>query len=322
MFRTIDETIKLIESGKWLHISGSEGLFGKLPRGNWIGGSTEYFMTESGGKVANNMLFVEAFPYDGCIIAEYDEAGLENITKDAFDNGFSVLVLPFDSNVHISYSKNAHSYENMFHKNITGWISGVNLCAQWQKPVAVNGLTGERHTDRAVAIHVPVKDDEIASIGIINIFESKSDGPVIEFSEEGFAISKCRVDGVERVLADYISENDIDTKLPLIGDYSGAGVNVSIKQIADGIVNLYAPVFSGIKYSLAKGVACYAEEFKNRLSQYRDSGYIFSCNCILNFLYGDLEGKRIDTFYGPITFGEIAYQLVNQTLVYVQVCKR
>jgi hypothetical protein len=45
---------------------------------------------------------------------------------------------------------------------------------------------------------------------------------------------------------------------------------------------------------------------------------MFSCNCILNFLYGELEGKSIGTFTGPVTFGEIAYQLVNQTLVYVK----
>jgi hypothetical protein len=44
---------------------------------------------------------------------------------------------------------------------------------------------------------------------------------------------------------------------------------------------------------------------------------VFSCNCILNFLYGGFEGKRINNFNGPITFGEIAYQLINQTLVYV-----
>jgi hypothetical protein len=32
-----------------------------------------------------------------------------------------------------------------------------------------------------------------------------------------------------------------------------------------------------------------------------------------------LKRKKIDAFAGPITFGEITYQLVNQTLVYVTV---
>ena len=32
-----------------------------------------------------------------------------------------------------------------------------------------------------------------------------------------------------------------------------------------------------------------------------------------------LEGKKTGAFTGPITFGEIAYQLLNQTLVYLEV---
>lgn len=36
-------------------------------------------------------------------------------------------------------------------------------------------------------------------------------------------------------------------------------------------------------------------------------------------MYGELEGKKLEAFAGPVTFGEIAYQLVNQTLVYVTV---
>jgi hypothetical protein len=32
-----------------------------------------------------------------------------------------------------------------------------------------------------------------------------------------------------------------------------------------------------------------------------------------------LEGKVVEKMSGPITFGEIAYQLVNQTLVYLEI---
>jgi len=41
----------------------------------------------------------------------------------------------------------------------------------------------------------------------------------------------------------------------------------------------------------------------------------FACNCILNYLYGKLEGKKTGDITGPITFGEIAHQLLNQTMV-------
>ena len=45
----------------------------------------------------------------------------------------------------------------------------------------------------------------------------------------------------------------------------------------------------------------------------------FTCNCILNYVHSSLEGRRTGDVVGPMTFGEIAYQLLNQTLVYVTV---
>jgi hypothetical protein len=39
----------------------------------------------------------------------------------------------------------------------------------------------------------------------------------------------------------------------------------------------------------------------------------------LNYLYGKLEGRKTGDLTGPITFGEIAFQLLNQTLVYLEV---
>jgi hypothetical protein len=84
-------------------------------------------------------------------------------------------------------------------------------------------------------------------------------------------------------------------------------------------VNFYAPVFTGIKYKMAKSMTNYVKEFNGQLKNLKSVNSAFSCNCILNFLYGELENKDIESFFGPITFGEIAYQLVNQTLVYVTV---
>ena len=49
------------------------------------------------------------------------------------------------------------------------------------------------------------------------------------------------------------------------------------------------------------------------------SALFFSCNCILNYLYSELEGKKTGGITGPITFGEIAYQLLNQTMVYLTI---
>ena len=61
----------------------------------------------------------------------------------------------------------------------------------------------------------------------------------------------------------------------------------------------------------------YVTEFKIKVSQIYNE-MAFSCNCILNYLYGDLENNKVE-IGGPITFGEIAYCLLNQTLVYMTV---
>ena len=309
----------MINSGKWLHISGSEDLLKKLPSGNWIGGSTEYFMSQDGGIVTDEKLFVTEIPYDNCKIASYDVNNIENITKDAFENGFTIVILPFDSDVHKTYAAKASGFEEMFIKNVVGWISGLNLSKTGQTPIAVNGKTTECCSSTAVALHIQVPGDKIVVIGIVNIFTPNENGPVIEFYEDGFTVDKCLVDGREVVFADYIAQSGIDTKLPLIGSYSGTGINVSFKKIENGAVYLYAPVFRNIKYRFANKISDYAKEFEGKLGQFKNSETVFSCNCILNFLHGELEGKHIDPFYGPITFGEVAYQLVNQTLVYVAV---
>jgi hypothetical protein len=84
-------------------------------------------------------------------------------------------------------------------------------------------------------------------------------------------------------------------------------------------VDFYAPVYKDIEYKIASPVNDYVKEFEKAINELGEKPTIFSCNCILNYLYGNLEGKKILNFCGPITFGEIAYQLLNQTLVYLEI---
>jgi len=319
MLVAFDEVSKRITNGEVLHIAGTEALLRKLPQGNWIGGSTEYFMTVDGGKVSGELLFVTAFGDARFSIKSYGAEGIDKIANDAFDHGFSIVILPFDSDVHRIYAEKAAEFENMFLREIAGWVSGLNLGKEGQTPVAVDGTSLSVYPDRAVALHVEAPEGKNVLINIVNIFEQDEESPIIEFNEEGFSATNAFVDGVETVLADYIAQNGIDTKLPLVGDYSGAGVNISFKAIEDGVVYFYAPVFKNIKYRMAKCIGDYENAFRNQLSGISDASAVFSCNCVLNFLYGGLEGKQIESFMGPITFGEVAYQLVNQTLVYVTV---
>ncbi|MDR1874613.1 MAG: hypothetical protein LBQ90_06335 [Synergistaceae bacterium] len=318
MLKTFEQTAALIAENKLLHISGTESLLRRLPKGNWIGGSTEYSMEENGGQVSDSLLNVHELNFDDYRFASYDAGTLEAIPGEAYPNGFSIVILPFDSEVHKRYAQNAANYEGIFLKNIVGWISGFNLNATGQTPVAANGVTGEVFTDRAVVLHIGLPEDKTVQINIVNIFSPDAKSPLITFGEEGFSARTCFVDGKEVVFSDYIAENHLDTKIPLIGDYSGAGINISIKSVADGVVHFYAPVFKGIDYRFAENIPDYVSAFHREIEKL-DVKPEFACNCILNFLYGGLEGKNLGGFYGPITFGEIAWQLLNQTLVYLQI---
>jgi hypothetical protein len=316
---TFDQAAAAIAEKKLLHISGTERLLRGLPHGNWIGGSTEYFMDEEGGRTSGALLDVRELPFDTYKFVSYDEATLPSITSDAFPNGFSIIILPFDTPAHRQYAENASNYENIFLKNIVGWIAGFNLNAADQTPVAVDGSRGEVFGDRAVVLHIGLPEDKTVCVNILNIFTPDPASPVITFASGGFNARTCFVDGRETLFADYIAENKLDVKLPLIGDYSGAGVNISIKNIADGVVNFYAPIFCGIDYRFAENIPDYADAFNKKITELESMEVEFVCNCILNFLYGGLEGKKLGGFYGPITFGEIAWQLLNQTLVYLRI---
>ena len=85
-------------------------------------------------------------------------------------------------------------------------------------------------------------------------------------------------------------------------------------------VDFYAPVFRNVRYRFATPVEDYVGEFRNRINAASDKKPVFSCNCILNYLYGNLEGQKTTPYSGIVSFGEVAYQLLNQTLVYCEIC--
>jgi len=84
-------------------------------------------------------------------------------------------------------------------------------------------------------------------------------------------------------------------------------------------VRFYAPVFADVVYHHARPVDDYVNAFVSACPTGLGERLAFSCNCILNYVHSSLEGRRTGDVVGPMTFGEIAYQLLNQTLVYVTV---
>lgn len=321
MFITLEETKKLIEEGKTLHIAADESLLEQLPKGNWIAGTTPYFITDKGGITCKEKLFVDEITCAvDCKVGVYDKNNIFDVTKDAYPNGMIFLIMPFASEVAVFYSKEAPNSEDLLMTPTVGWISGFDLSTDASAKV-YNGAAGEAYIDKAVALHICLPEDKVASLGIVNIFNINDNDAKIEFAEDTLSVKKCFVNGKEVLFADYIEENKIDTQLPLVADYNSVLVNVSIKTISkeNKTVELYAPVFAGKEYRFANPVCDYAESFSTCLKDFKDVKPIFSCNCILNYLYGKLEGQVTPSFAGPVTFGEVAYHLLNQTLVYAEI---
>ena len=324
MFITLNEAIKLIEEEKVLHIAADESLLKQLPKGKWIAGTTPYFITEKGGTTCKDKLFVNeitcAVDYKTVV---YDTNNIFDITKDAYSNGIVFLVMPFASDVAVFYAKEAPNMDDLLMTPTVGWISGFDL-SENASAKAYNGFTGISYSDKAVALHICLPDNMVASLGIVNIFTTNESDMEIEFMEDALTVKKCMVNGKEVVFADYIAENNIDTQLPLVSDYNSVLVNVSIKAVSkeNKTVDFYAPVFKGKKYRFANPVQSYAESFTECLKDFTDIKPVFSCNCILNYLYGNLDGKVTPPFVGPVTFGEVAYQLLNQTLVYAEIIEK
>jgi hypothetical protein len=316
---SIQAAADLIRSGVPLSLAGPESALDALPAGNWIGGTIPYFMVAGGGVVVTEG---KVFATDLSKVGQVSVAHYAGIAGNAPDNGFALTIIPAGSPAHMRFAAEAAGYEDAFVKPTAGWIAGVHLSELGSvKPKIYDGRTATKHEDGAVVAYVALPADKLASVEIVNLFEPDG-GDVLHFDDTSPVISTCRVNGETVRFADYVAQRGLNHgKLPLVGDFAGAHINASIQSIDDasGKVTLYAPVFPGVDYHFAKPVADYAQAFRDRLAVQETAGAVMSCNCILNFLFGELEGKAIGGVEGPITFGEIGYQLLNQTMVTVRV---
>ena len=309
---------------KLFAVAGDERLLARLPRGNWVGGTIPYLMTdEEGGLTTRDSLMVQELVTDQRAapkISVYDKETIDRVTADAPANGYTFLMMPAFSEVHLAYGKDAPHFKGLFVHPIVGWVTGIDLNDLGKEtPKVFNGKTGEVFADKALACHVSLPAGKTADVEIVNIFE-RSEGPDIRFETDGFGpVTDCWVAGKKTNFARWLTDNTVDTKLPLMADYNGALINVSIQGVDPnaGTVSLYAPVFKDRTYRLAKPMPDYVQGFKS-VTPGPTHDLAFACNCTLNYMYGKLDGARAG-LPGPFTFGEIAYQLLNQTMVYLDV---
>jgi hypothetical protein len=317
---TVDEAARLIRGGQRLFVSGEEALLASLPHGEWVGGTIAYFMSEEGGICSRDRVQVARLPdyVCGATIKSYTPGDLPTIPADYSRNGFSYIVIPGLSQAHQTFARDCSSWPGVFDRPLVGWIAGTCLeNLRKGAPKVINGQTGDICDSDAVVMHVELPAGKCANVNIVNLFR-QGNGDTITFPHAGFEVTDCRVNGQKQLFSHYLDSKKINIQLPLVADYRGAMVNVSLQSVdaQKGKVALYAPVFPGIEYKVALPVGDYETEFEKEFEK-RNVKPVFTCNCILNYLYAKLEGKKTGHIVGPMTFGEIAYMLLNQTLVYL-----
>ena len=317
-----EETTVLIEKGKVLQIAGDEALLNRLPKGSWIGGTIPYFMGDEGGVISKEKIYVKELNEINKLetIKSYSPDELPTIPQHYPENGISYIIAPVFSKTHGVFAKDIIYFDGILNSPLIGWIAGVHLdeFPTGKKPKVFNGQTGEVFEDKAVIMHTTLPDDTYAKVEIVNIFEDEDDADVINFIGVGNVVGECLVNGKKTTLAEYLVSEKHNTQQPLIGDFMGEKLNVAIQSIDEETkeVALYAPVFQEIDYKLSKPVADYSKAFMEKLDVVKSVETGFACNCVLNFLYGNMEGKKTGKMTGPMTFGEIAYLLLNQTMVF------
>jgi len=315
----VEAVAERILAGQSLILAGAEELLGKLPSGNWIGGTTPYFVAEAGGCLCQDKIFVTELPGDcRAAVRVYAEADIGHIYEGTEAGEISFLILPADSRAHLEFALHAPCYAGFALHPLVGWVAGIDLALAGQATPKVFCGGPQALGDAAAVMRIKPPGDCLAQIKIINLFQP-GDGPDIKFSASGLSATTAEIDGREQNFAEYLERIQADQRLPLVANYYGAMVNVSVKHVDPqlGLVQFYAPVVAGIAYKLARPIGDYVAEFEARLQELPPGNVLFACNCILNYLHSKLENKRI-SLHGPVTFGEIAFQLLNQTLVYVE----
>jgi hypothetical protein len=280
-------------------------------------------MSSKGALSTREELFVTLLPdyLSDLRISTYTNESIQNVYNEASENGLSFIIIPSSSELHMSFAVKAPEFENFGTRPLIGWISGIHLDDLGKISAKVfNGSTGEKMDNNAVVIHGSLPKSKYAEINIVNIFE-QGNKDSIEFLDDGFSVTDVLINGNKQNFFDYIKKINHDIRFPLVANYQGIMVNVSYQSLDETSkkVSFYAPVFKGMIYKNSEKIKDYVSEFTKQMPE-SDVGQIsFSCNCILNYLYSELEGKVTKGVTGPITFGEIAYQLLNQTLAYLTI---
>ncbi|WCL82389.1 hypothetical protein PPO43_04655 [Saprospira sp. CCB-QB6] len=309
-----------ISEGRTLIVAADAALLQQLPKGNWIGGSIPYFMSEEGGALLRDQVFVTDLTteIENFSIKAYRAEDLEQMLADRPVNGFCYLLMPAFQDVQATYALEISQNISLFDVPTLGWVTGV-AWGEATAPIVVNGQDGTVYLDQLVALHAHLPAEKYAELSIVNIYE-QNEGPDIQFLQDGYQAEYCLIDGERQNFLSYLQTHQIDLDYPLVGDFAGAELNTSIYQAEEGAqaVNFASPVFQSQTYRFAKNIADRQASFRSKLPPKTEST-LLAYNCVANFLQLSQNENYTKDYTYPFTFGEIAYLVLNQTMVILDI---
>ncbi|PIL18113.1 hypothetical protein P775_21320 [Puniceibacterium antarcticum] len=138
----------------------------KLPKGRWIGGTSVYLVTEKGGCVDRENLFVTEREgiTDSRIEHRLPEA-LPELGKDRFDNGMSMILIPAFSKAHAQFAIDGACHTGLFDPPRMGLVTGMQLDDLGKvTPKVFDGCNGSVHEEGAMLMHVSLPADRTAAL--------------------------------------------------------------------------------------------------------------------------------------------------------------
>jgi hypothetical protein len=331
------EAARMIREGRVLLLAGAEDELARLPEGCWIGGTAGYFITPHGGTPAEGQIFYADFTCIATSASWRRFAGddIHQIAEDYPENGFAILLLPGCSNLLGHVAGRIMEFNGLYNVPLMGWVSAVPLLGVPDNPPAARPKVfaggPQAEDERAAVLYVSLPPHYFAQLHVANLF-APGDGPDIRFLPPGQpGDADCLIGGERGNLARYIADQGIDRRLPLVADHEGALLNVAILNADEqsGRTLFLAPVSPALTYRFAETILDYEAEFFRAAEEIALDQAAHACICVLHYYHAGLAGPerphgvpwRGPAITAPVTFGQIAYTVLNQTLTCLSIAR-
>lgn len=329
---SFEETSQMIRSGLVLAIAADTAFLEKLPQGTWLGGSSPYMMSDKGPIYTNQHAFVQVMP-NAVIspkITAYDRTNMSQVFNDGYESGFSMIVVPFLSEIYGEFFLKVPHFPNFARQPLVGWGTGPAYENLGKVSGTVHdGSTGAIYTDKALVMHLNLPASYQTDVNVLTAFdEIDPTSDVVTFLEDAYEVKEAMINGKKIDFVKYLIEkglnfsttDNIDNR-PLNGNLNGIQLNAMPLQHnkEKGTIVFAAPIFKGVEYRFSKPInpESWTQAFKSKFPTQDTDKMAFTCNCAGS--YFRLQGQTLGKFAGPYVFGEIAYHLFNNTLVYLNV---